>query len=166
MAESSLLIRPFKEGDEEALVSLWNMCKLTVPWNNPYKDIARKLKVQSELFLMGYLEDKLIASIMAGYDGHRGWINYFAVHPDFQSRGYGKQLMDNVENKLRELGCPKINLQIREGNDKVFSYYQKLGFVEEKRINMGKSLEEDQCLYSHTALKNIQIFLDKLCLNF
>ena len=144
MTESSLLIRPFKEGDEEALVSLWNICKLTVPWNNPYKDIARKLKVQAELFLVGYLEDKLIASVMAGYDGHRGWINYFAVHPDFQARGYGKQLMDNVENGLRELGCPKINLQIREGNDKVFSYYQKLGFVKEKRIFMGKRLEDDQ----------------------
>ena len=144
MTESSLLIRPFQEGDEEALVSLWNMCKLTVPWNNPYKDIARKLKVQAELFLVGYLEDKLIASVMAGYDGHRGGINYFAVHPDFQSGGYGKQLMDHVENGLRELGCPKINLQIREGNDKVFSYYQKLGFVEEKRINMGKRHEDYQ----------------------
>ena len=144
MTESSLLIRPFKEGDEEALVTLWNMCKLTVPWNNPHKDIARKLKVQAELFLVGYLGNKLIASIMAGYDGHRGWINYFAVHPDFQARGYGKQLMDNVENGLRELGCPKINLQIREGNDKVSTYYQKLGFVEEKRINMGKRLEDDQ----------------------
>ena len=144
MAESSLLIRPFKEGDKEALVSLWNMCKLTVPWNNPYKDIARKLKVQAELFLVGYLENKLIASVMAGYDGHRGYINYYAIHPDFQGRGYGKQLMDNVENGLRELGCPKINLQIREENDKVFSYYQKLGFVEEKRTNMGKRLEDDQ----------------------
>ena len=144
MTESSLLIRPFKEGDEEALVSLWNICKLTVPWNNPYKDIARKLKVHAELFLVGYLGDKLIASVMAGYDGHRGCINYFAVHPDFQARGYGKQLMDNVENGLRELGCPKINLQIREGNDKVLSYYQKLGFVEEKRINMGKRIENDQ----------------------
>ena len=144
MTESSLLIRPFQEGDEEALVSLWNMCKLTVPWNNPYKDIARKLKVQAELFLVGYLEDKLIASVMGGYDGHRGWINYLAVHPEFQASGYGNQLMDNVETRLRKLGCPKINLQIREGNDKVFSYYQKLGFVEEKRISMGKRLEDDQ----------------------
>ena len=144
MKESSLFIRQFQEGDEEALVSLWNMCKLTVPWNNPYKDIARKLKVQAELFLVGYLEDKLIASVMAGYDGHRGYINYFAVHPNFQARGYGKQLMDNIENRLRELGCPKINLQIREGNDKVFAFYQKLGFVEEKRIKMGKRLENDQ----------------------
>ena len=144
MTDSSLLIRLFQEGDEEALVSLWNMFKLTVSWNNPYKDIARKLKVQAELFLVGCLEDKLIASVMAGYDGHRGCINYFAVHPNFQLRGYGKQLMDNIENRLRELGCPKINLQIREENDKVLSYYQKLGFFEEKRINMGKRLENDQ----------------------
>ena len=144
MTEIPLLIRPFKEGDEEALVFLWNMCKLTVPWNSPYKDIARKLKIQAELFLVGYLEDKLIVSVMAGYDGHRGWINYFAVHPDYQERGYGKQLMDNIENRLRELGCPKINLQIREWNYRVFSYYQKLGFVEEKRINMGKRIENDQ----------------------
>ena len=144
MSESPLLIRPFKEGDEEELVSLWNMCKLTVPWNDPYKDITRKIKVQAELLLVGQLEEKLIASVMAGYDGHRGWINYFAVHPDFQSRGYGKQLMENVETKLRELDCPKINLQIRGGNDKVCSYFQKLGYVEEKRINMGKRLEDDQ----------------------
>ena len=144
MTESSLLIRPFQEGDEEALVSLWNMCKLTVPWNNPYKDIARKLKVQAELFLVEFLEDKLIASVMGGYDGHRGWINYLAVHPDFQARGYGKQLMGYVENGLRKLGCPKISCQIREGNDKVLSYYQKIGFVEEKRISMGKRLEDDQ----------------------
>ena len=144
MIEKPLLIRPFQKDDEDALVLLWQICELTVPWNNPYKDIARKLELQAELFLVGYLENRLVASVMGGYEGHRGWINYFAVHPEFQARGYGKQLMDNVENRLRELGCPKINLQIREGNDKVFSYYQKLGFVEEKRINMGKRLEDDQ----------------------
>ena len=144
MQESSLLIRKFQESDEQSLVSLWNVCKLTVPWNNPYKDIAIKLSVQPELFLVGYIEDKLIASVMAGYDGHRGWINYFAVHPDFHSRGFGKQLVDYVENRLRELGCPKINLQIREGNKKVLSYYQELNFVQEKRISMSKRLEDDQ----------------------
>ena len=112
MQESSLLIRKFQESDEQGLVSLWNVCKLTVPWNNPYKDIKRKLSVQPELFLVGYLKDELIASVMASYDGHRGWINYFAVHTDFQNRGFGKQLMEYVENRLLELGCPKINLQI------------------------------------------------------
>ncbi len=81
---------------------------------------------------------------MAGYDGYRGWINYFAVHPDFHNRGFGKQVMGYVENILRELGCPKINLQIREGNKKVLSYYQKLGFVQEKRISMSKRLDADQ----------------------
>ena len=80
---------------------------------------------------------------MAGYDGHRGWINYFAVHPDFQNRGFGKQLMDYVEKELFELGCPKINLQIREENKKVLAYYQKIGFVQEKRICMSKRLEDD-----------------------
>ena len=144
MKENFLLIRGFQESDELSLVSLWNACKITVPWNNPYKDITRKLKVQAELLLVGFMEDKLIASVMVGYDGHRGWINYFSVHPDFQGRGYGKQLMDNVENVLRDLGCPKINLQIREGNDKVLSFYHKLGFVEEMRISMGKRLENDQ----------------------
>ena len=66
------------------------------------------------------------------------------MHPDFQSRGFGKQLIDYVENELCELGCPKINLQIREGNKKVLSYYLKLGYVEEKRISMSKRLEDDQ----------------------
>ena len=95
---------------------------------------------------MGYLEDKLIASVMGGYDGHCGWINYLAVHPDFQASCYGKQLMDNVENRLRKLGCPKINLQIRDLDDRVLSFYQKIGFVEKKRISMGKRIEDDQWL--------------------
>ena len=100
MKENFILIREFQESDEQSLVSLWNVCKLTVPWNNPYKDIARKLSVQPELFLVGYIENKLIASVMAGYDGHRGWVNYFAVHPDFQSRSVGKQLEDYLEDRL------------------------------------------------------------------
>ena len=124
MTESSIFIRQFQEGDQEALVSLWKLCKLSVTWNNPYKDIARKLKVQPNLFLVGYLEDDLIASIMAGYDGHRGSINYLAVHPDFQAKGFGKQLIDIVETELRELGCPKLNLQIRDGNENVLSFYK------------------------------------------
>jgi len=144
VTDSSLLIRPFQTEDEDALVALWKMCELTVPWNNPHKDIARKLQVQPELFLVGILDNSLIATVMGGYEGHRGWINYLAVHPDFQGKGYGQEIMNSVETALQEMGCPKINLQIREGNDKVFSYYQKLGFVEEKRISMGKRLEDDQ----------------------
>jgi len=119
------------------------MCELTVPWNNPHKDIARKLQVQPELFLVGILDSSLIATVMGGYEGHRGWINYLAVHPDFQGKGYGQEIMNSVETGLREMGCPKINLQIRRGNDKIAFFYQKLGFTYDHVISMGKRLEAD-----------------------
>ena len=143
MTESSLLIRPFQTEDEDALVALWKMCELTVPWNNPHKDIARKLQVQPELFLVGILDSSLIATVMGGYEGHRGWINYLAVHSDFQGKGYGQEIMNSVETGLREMGCPKINLQIRTGNNKIASFYQKLGFTNDHVVSMGKRLEAD-----------------------
>jgi len=143
VTDSSLLIRPFQTEDEDALVALWKMCELTVPWNNPHKDIARKLQVQPELFLVGILDNSLIATVMGGYEGHRGWINYLAVHQDFQGKGYGQEIMNSVETGLREMGCPKINLQIRRGNDKIASFYQKLGFTSDNVVSMGKRLEAD-----------------------
>ncbi len=143
MTESPLLIRPFQTEDEDALVALWKMCELTVPWNNPHKDIARKLQVQPELFLVGILDSNLIATVMGGYDGHRGWINFLAVHPDFRENGYGQEIMNSVETKIREMGCPKINLQIPTGNDKIASFYQNLGFTNDHVVSMGKRLEAD-----------------------
>ncbi len=140
------------------------MCRLTHPSNKPSKDIARKLSVQSDLFLIGCVQEKLIASVMAGYDGHCGWINYLAIDTDFQSRGYGKQLVLYVEKKLRVLGCPKINLQIREGNDKVFPFYQNLGFVEDNRVSMGKGLKTTSDFNPIQSQKILNF--DKLCLNF
>ena len=146
MSENPLFIRPFQTEDEASVVSLWQLCELTVPWNNPYKDIARKLKVQPELFLVGMLHSLLIATVMGGYDGHRGWINYLAVHPNFQGQGYAQQVMENVESKLRKRGCSKINLQIRIGNARVMAFYQKLGFTDDQALSMGKRLEEDHSL--------------------
>ena len=146
MTESSLLIRPFQTEDEDAVVELWKMCELTVPWNNPHKDIARKLRIQPELFLVGILDNSLIATVMGGYEGHRGWINYLAVHPDFQNKGYGKEIMDSVETGLLEMDCPKINLQIRTGNDTMARFYQKLGFTKDHVVSMGKRLEDDHSI--------------------
>ncbi len=143
MPQKQMLVRPYRTDDEESLVSLWQVCELTVPWNNPHKDIARKLQVQPELFLVGILDSRLIATVMGGYDGHRGWINYLAVHPDFQGNGYGQEIMNSVETALREIGCPKINLQIRTGNDKIAYFYQKLGFTNDPVVSMGKRLEVD-----------------------
>ena len=80
---------------------------------------------------------------MGGYDGHRGWINYLAVHPDFRENGYGQKIMNSVETEIRKMGCPKINLQIRTANDKIAFFYQKLGFTNDHVASMGKLLEAD-----------------------
>jgi len=103
-------IRAFKEGDTDEVVTLWRLCGLTRPWNDPHRDIARKLEVQRELFLVGVEEGNgaIIASIMAGYEGHRGWVNYLAVHPDARGAGHGRSLMAEVEALLLARGCPKV----------------------------------------------------------
>ena len=85
----SILIRNFKIEDEVEVINLWEKCNLIVPWNDPYKDISRKMKIFPELFLVGILKKSLISSVMGGYDGHRGWINYLAVDPDYQNQGFG-----------------------------------------------------------------------------
>ncbi len=143
MKKSSLLIRPFKMNDKFEVVNLWEKCKLCVPWNDPYKDIARKMKVSPELFLVGIVDESIVASVMGGYDGHRGWINYLAVHPKYQKNGFGIIILESLENKLKLIGCPKINLQIRCGNNKLVSFYKKFGFIDDKVISMGKRLEKD-----------------------
>ena len=74
-------IRPFREADEAQVVALWQACGLTRPWNDPHRDIARKLAVQRELFLVGEEGGRIVASVMAGYEGHRGWVNYLAWTP-------------------------------------------------------------------------------------
>ena len=86
-----MLLRPFLPADEEAVISLWEKCGLVVPHNDPHKDIARKLRVSPELFIIGEISGEIVGSCMAGYEGHRGWINYLAVHPDHQRKQYATQ---------------------------------------------------------------------------
>ena len=136
-------IRPFEDVDENAVVSLWSRCGLLRPWNDPHKDIARKRQVQKELFLVCKIDDELVASVMAGYDGHRGWINYLAVDPLFQRRGLGRVLMEEVQHRLQGLGCPKINLQIRRENVEAIAFYERIGFSEDAALSFGKRLERD-----------------------
>ena len=136
-------IRPFGVADTTAIVALWERCGLTRPWNDPRKDIARKLKVDAELFLVGTVDDAIIASAMGGYEGHRGWVNYLAVDPQFQRRGYGAQMMAAVESALRARGCAKINIQIRTSNAAATEFYRTLGFLPDDVISMGKRLEHD-----------------------
>jgi len=136
-------IREFKIQDEEEVIALWTECKLAVPWNDPKKDIQRKLKVNPELFLVGTTEGRIVATIMGGYEGHRGWVNYLAVSPSHQRKGYGRKMMEYVEAILREKGCPKINLQVRETNSEVIAFYKSIGYAVDNVIGMGKRLESD-----------------------
>ena len=129
--------------EEEEVVVLWEACGLLVPWNDPRRDIQRKLEIQPELFLVGCLDGKLVASVMAGYEGHRGWVNYLAVHPDYRRRGIGKQMMGRVEELLLGLGCPKINQQVRKTNREVINFYQGIGFKDDEVIGLGKRLIAD-----------------------
>ncbi len=137
-------IRPFHVSDEAAVIGLWSRCGLVRPVNDPAKDIRRKLSVNPELFLVGTLDKRIIAAVMVGYEGHRGWINYLAVDPDHRRRGYGGQLMAEAEKLLRAVGCPKINLQVRADNRAVIDFYQRIGFRMDDVVSLGKRLEQDE----------------------
>jgi ribosomal protein S18 acetylase RimI-like enzyme len=136
-----LVVRPFQEPDTDAVVALWQQCGLTKPWNDPYEDIALKVAFQRELFLVGIVADRVVATVMAGYEGHRGWINYLGVAPDCQRQGIGSRIMMEAERALRELGCVKINLQVRETNRAVIAFYEQLGFSNDHVLGMGKRLK-------------------------
>ena len=136
-------IRAFRADDESAVVALWERCGLTRPWNDPHKDIVRKLTVQPEFFLVGVVDGAVVASAMAGYDVHRGWVNYLAVAPECRSRGLGRDMMREVERLLRAVGCPKVNLQVRDTNSDAMAFYEALGYGRDAVVSMGKRLETD-----------------------
>ena len=138
-----MYMRPFDIADTDAVIDIWQQCDLTKPWNNPHLDIERKLQIQPELFFVGIYENKVIATAMFGYDGHRGWLNYFAVLPAFQKQGFGKQLLQRGEQTLIKLGCPKLNLQIRADNTPAIDFYTATGYTEDAVISMGKRLIDD-----------------------
>ena len=140
---TEFVIRPYNTGDESGVIDLWQRCKLTRPQNNPKLDIERKLKVNPELFLVGLIEREIIATAMGGYEGHRGWINYLAVDPRFQRNGLGRKMMDTIQSKLSTLGCPKINLQVREDNLEAVNFYKAIGYAQEPVLSMGKRLVQD-----------------------
>ena len=141
--EPELEIRAYRESDQDAVVALWRECGLVVPWNDPRKDIHRKLRIQREMFLVGSLGSRLVATVMVGYEGHRGWINYLAVATECRKRGFGRRLMDEAETHLRNMGCPKINLQVRSTNVDVVTFYRRIGYSVDDVVSMGKRLDED-----------------------
>ena len=137
-------IRTFRDEDEQAVVALWRACGLTRPWNDPHKDIARKRVVQRELFLVGEREGRVVATVMAGYDGHRAWMYYLAVDPAHQGQGLGTLLVRRIEEEMLVRGCPKVSLLVRSTNAQVQAFYRKLGYAQDESVPLGKRLIPDQ----------------------
>jgi ribosomal protein S18 acetylase RimI-like enzyme len=140
---TDLSVRVFSPMDTEAVIALWHDCDLTRPWNDPYHDIARKLSVQPQMFLVAVDRDAIVGSVMAGYDGHRGWVNYLAVAPSHRRYGIARMLMQHVEEMLKAMGCPKINLQIRANNEAVVGFYRAIGYHVDEVTSMGRRLIPD-----------------------
>jgi ribosomal protein S18 acetylase RimI-like enzyme len=146
--------RSFTPGDRTRVARLWETCGLTRPWNDPYRDIDRKLDRDAELLLVGEAPaseaadgttttGRVVATVMAGYDGHRGWINYLAVDPDHRGEGHGRTMMEAAETRLLALGCPKVNLQVRTDNPDAVAFYELLGYSVDPVVSMGRRLISD-----------------------
>ena len=136
-----MIVRPYEASDREAVLRLWRDGGLVVPQNDPEQDLERKSGYQPELLFVGTEAELVVATVMAGYEGHRGWINYLAVDPTLRLKGLGRQIMEYAERELATLGCVKVNLQIRIGNSGVVGFYTALGYAVEERIQMGKKLQ-------------------------
>jgi|TARA_B100001105_G_scaffold98997_1_gene79102 ribosomal protein S18 acetylase RimI-like enzyme len=147
-------VRSFAPGDRTRVARLWEACGLTRPWNDPYRDIDRKLERDAELLLVGEAPasgaadgttttGRVVATVMAGYDGHRGWINYLAVDPDHRGEGHGRAMMEAAETRLLALGCPKVNLQVRTDNPDAVAFYEALGYSVDAVVSMGRRLITD-----------------------
>jgi len=136
-------IRTFAEVDTDAVIDLWRSTGLVHPTNDPHRDIARKVTDSPWGFLVLTEDGEIIGSVMVGYDGHRGWMNYLACHPDHQRRGVATKLMAAARELLLDRGCPKINLQVRVGNEGAHEFYRSLGYSEDAVTSFGLRLIPD-----------------------
>ena len=136
-------IRPLTDADVDPVVALWEETGLTRPWNDPREDIRRARAVWPELLLVATDQDALVGTVMAGYDGHRGWLYYLATSPERRGEGLGRRLVEEAESRLLALGCPKVMLMVRAGNDAVLEFYDGLDYTRESTLLTGKRLIPD-----------------------
>lgn len=133
-------LRPYQPDDRNAVLNLWERCGMITSdeRGGADADLTRKRQVQPELFLVGEQGSEIIATGMAGYDGHRGHLYYLAVCPQHQRQGYGRQIVTHVQALLRENGCHRLTLYVSCDNLKVEGFYQRLGFARNHVISMGR----------------------------
>ena len=144
------------QAHRDQVIALWNaVFGYESAHNEPSLVIDKKLAADDGLFFVAIIENQVIGTIMAGYDGHRGWIYSVAVHPEHRKQGIGSQLVAHAERALTERGCMKINLQILAGNESVAAFYTSLGYAVEQRVSMGKRILRREWI-EHQAAQNTE----------
>jgi hypothetical protein len=141
----SLSIRAFDAADTDAVVALWldafpEYKDTSKPQRDPHLSIANKLATQPELFFVAVRDGRVVGTVMAGYDGHRGWLYSLAVDLAERRRGIGAALVRHAESALTRRGCPKVNLQVLSAKADVRAFYESLGYRADEVISLGKRL--------------------------
>ena len=140
--KATMDIEPITDADVEAVVALWGRCGLLRPWNDPRRYIALARGAADAGVLVGREDGRLVTAAMVGFDGHRGWIYYFAVDPHSQRKGFGRAMTAACEDWLRARGAPKMMAMVRTTNTAVLGFYEALGFEDQESVVMGKWLRE------------------------
>ena len=137
-------IRPYVDSDLDAVCRLWRETGLSVPQNDPLRDITFAMQTPTAALFVGELGPALAATVLAGHDGHRGWLYYLAVAEVSQRAGYGRKMVAHAEAWLHDQGVWKVNLMIRATNERVRDFYAALGYQEEPRMVMARRLDHVQ----------------------
>jgi ribosomal protein S18 acetylase RimI-like enzyme len=136
-----LAIAEIADADVAGVIALWQACDLTRPWNDPAADIALARRGPNSTILIGRDGDAIVATVMVGHDGHRGWVYYVATDPDRRAKGYGRAIMTAAEDWLRATGIAKLQLLVRRENARAGAFYQSIGYAEAQTIVFAKWLD-------------------------
>ena len=137
----ALTVKAIEDGDIPEVIALWQRCGSTRPWNDPAADIALARQETNSTVLLGRHGGALIASVLVGHDGHRGWVYYVTVDPDRRQQGYGRAIMTAAEGWLRARGIEKLQLMVRGNNARVHAFYRSLGYYDQERVVFAKWLD-------------------------
>ena len=140
-ATQALSITAIEDQDISDVITLWDRCGSTRPWNNPAGDIALARRDKHSTVLLGKHSGVLVASVMVGHDGHRGWVYYVTVDPDRRHEGFGRAIMSAAEEWLRARGILKLQLMVRKDNQKVHAFYQSIGYYNQETVTFAKWLD-------------------------
>ncbi len=140
-AAHGLSISAIEDRDIPEVIALWQRCGSTRPWNDPAADIALARKEANSTILLGRNDGVLVASVLVGHDGHRGWVYYVTADPEHRFKGYGRAIMSAAEDWLRARGILKLQLMVRKDNAKVHAFYRSIGYYNQETVTFAKWLD-------------------------